>query len=449
MLGSVSCSHAINRVLAIALTAIAASVALVGLASPPAHAAGCDTWTNAAGGSWFTNANWSNNAPPTSEEDACIAAEGTYTVTMTQTSGTVTVHSLTLGATSGTQTLAVGSSCSLNAIFTTTTGIVNGAHGAIVLTNGDACGNGVTLSGPISNAGTLTSEPAIGGTRQVQGSLTNTGTVAINTNTAFNGASAALTNQGAINLAEAKQLTVSNSGSVSNEAGGSITGTGSGNLFMGSGTSFTEGAGTTTGSKPVIVDDGTLKYAGSGASTVALRGSSSLSGTSAAGQSLSVESTCGEHAVATAASGFTNGGTMTLTNAETCGNNATVAISSGTLVNSGKIVTEISHGGARQIQGNLTNTGTLAINANTAYNGAAAVLTNEGPLNIAEGVQLTVSNTGSVANRSGGKISTTGSADLLMGSGTSFTQAAGTTTGTKPVIVDDGTLNYTAGGGKA
>ena len=446
MLGPVICTRAANRALATAIAAIVATVALMGLASPPAHAAGCDTWTNTAGGSWFTNTNWSNNAPPTSEEDACITTEGTYTITMTQTSGTVTVHSLTIGA-SGTQTLIVGSSCSVNAILTTVTGIVNGANGALVLTNGDSCGNGVTLSGPISNVGALTTEPATGGARQIQGNLTNTGTLAINANTAYNGASASLTNQGAIKVAESKKLTVSNSDSVSNEAGGSIAGSTTGNLFMGSGTTFTEGAGTTSGTKPVIVDDATLHYTGSGAGTIALRGSSSLSGTSAAGQSLSIESSCGEHAVATAASGFTNGGTMTLTNAEGCGNNATVAVSSGTLVNSGKIVTEVAHGGLRQIQGNLTSAGTLAINANTAYNGAAAALINEGPLNIAEGVQLTVSNSGSVTNGTGGKVSITTGSHLFMGSGTSFTQDAGTTSGTDPVIVDDGALIYAAGGG--
>ena len=39
------------------------------------------------------------------------------------------------------------------------------------------------------------------------------------------------------------------------------------------------------------------------------------------------------------------------------------------------------------MQGNLTNTGTLAINASTAYNGAGAALINEGALNLAEGAR--------------------------------------------------------------
>ncbi|HTA13468.1 MAG TPA: hypothetical protein VK781_01255, partial [Solirubrobacteraceae bacterium] len=268
-----------ERVIHLTIVAtIAMSVfALAALHPSSAHASECaNSWTNAAGGSWFTAGNWSKGTVPTSEEDVCINTEGTYTVTMTQTNltGAVSVHSLTIGASSGTQTLAVGSSCSLNAIFTTIGGIANNAHGAITLTNGEGCGTGVTLVGPVSNAGSLTSEPANGGGRTIQGSLTNTGTLAINTNTAYNGASAQLTNQGAVDIAEAKALTVSNSGTVANEAGGSIVGTGSGNLSLGTGTSFTEGAGTTSGTKPVIVDDGSLNYTGSGASTIALRGSS-------------------------------------------------------------------------------------------------------------------------------------------------------------------------------
>jgi hypothetical protein len=428
----------------------AAIVALAALNPGAAHAVECgNSWTNTAGGSWFTPGNWSKGTVPTSEEDVCITAEGTYTVAMTQTSSTVTVHSLTLGGTSGTQTLAVGSSCALSATLTTSAGISNGAHGAITLTNGESCGTNVTVVGPITSAGSVTSEPANGGSRSLQGSFTNTGTLAINTNTLYNGASAALANQGAIDLAEGKQLAVSNSGSVANETGGSIVGVGSGNVALGSGTSFTEGAGTTSGTKPVVIDDGTLAYSGAGASTIALHGSSSLSGTSSAGQSLLVESTCGEHALTTAPSGFTNGGTITLTNGDSCGNNATLAITTGTLSSSGKVVTEVSHGGARTLQGNLTNTGTLAINTNTAYNGASAALTNEGALNVAEGVQLTVSNSGSVANRSGGKITATGTANVLMGSGTTFTEAAGSTSGPKPVIVDDGTLTYGLGAGKS
>jgi hypothetical protein len=46
-----------------------------------------------------------------------------------------------------------------------------------------------------------------------------------------------------------------------------------------------------------------------------------------------------------------------------------------TLTDSGTITTEPAHGGGRTLEGNLTNTGTIAINANTSYDGASALRT--------------------------------------------------------------------------
>jgi fibronectin-binding autotransporter adhesin len=448
MLGQASSSllQTARRERLVVVAVLAAIIGLWALAPGQAHAAGCtDEWTNTAGGSWFTGSDWSKNAPPSSEEEACITANGTYTVTMTQTSGTVTVRSLTVGGTSGTQTLAVGSSCSVNAILTTTSGIANGAQGAITLTNGESCATNVTLVGPISNAGTITSEPSKGGSRSLQGEITNTGTLAIDVNTAYNGASTLLSNKGAIDLAEGTQLAVAAKNSVTNGTGGLISATGTANILLSSAT-FTEAAGKTSGTKPVIVDDGTVSYvAGGGKSLIGLRGSSALSGSLVAGQSLSIESTCGENAVATAGASFTNAGAITLTSGESCATNDTLTVSAGTLTNSGTLTTEVAKGGARTLQGSITNTGTLAIDTNTAYNGAGAVLTNEGETKIPEATQLTVSNAGSVVNASG-KIAATGSGDVVMDSGTSFTEGAGTTSGTQPVIVDDGTLHYTGSG---
>ena len=430
------------------LAAIAAIVGLWALTPSAAHASGCtNSWKSATSGSWFEGANWSKGTVPAAEEEVCITASGTYTVTLAQTTGaTVSVGSLTVGGETGAQTLVVGSTCSANTALSTTSGLANGTHGAVTLTNSDGCGDSVTLSGPITNAGTLTTEPAHGGQRTIQGNLTNTGTLAINVNTSYSGKGAALANEGALNLAEGTVLTVSNEGSVTNGSGGKIAATGSADVLAGSGTSFTEGAGTTSGTKPVIVDDATLIYTGAGASTIALHGSSKLSGNLAAAQSLSIESTCGENVTATTEASFTNAGSITLTNSEGCGNNAALVIAAGTLTNSGKLTTEPAHGGQRTIQGNITNTGTLAIKVSTSFSGKGAALDNEGALNLAEGIAFTVSSEGSFTNGSGGLISGGATSDVTMGSGTKFVENAGTTTGTKPVIVDDATLSYTGAG---
>ena len=73
-----------------------------------------------------------------------------------------------------------------------------------------------------------------------------------------------------MNIAEGKQLIVTGAASFTNGTGGKIVTAGNGYLSETGGT-FTEGAGTTSGTKPVFVDDVTLAYTGSGASLIALR----------------------------------------------------------------------------------------------------------------------------------------------------------------------------------
>jgi hypothetical protein len=429
----------------VVLAAIAAIVCVAALAPSQAHASGCEnSWSNNKGGSWLTAENWSKKSVPTSSEEVCITENGTYTVELN--GAVVTVKGLTIGGSSGTQTLSVGSTCSVNTVLTTS-GLVIGAQGALSMTNADGCADNVTLVGPVSNAGTITTVKANGGQRNLQGNLTNKGTIAINgTTPAFNGSKALLTNEGTINLAEATQLSVSNSGSVTNAAGGKIVGTGSGDLVMGSGTTFTQGAGTTSGTQPVFVDDGTLNYTGSGASVIRVRGTDTLSGNLVSGQSLMLESTCGENQSTTAAGSFSNAGSIILNNGDGCADNVTLALTEGTLTNTGTITTELAHGGQRNLLASLTNKGTLAINATTTYSAKSAVLLNEGAINLTEATQLSVSNSGSVTNATGGKIVGTGSGELFMGSGTTFTQGAGTTSGTQPVFVDDGALAYSGSG---
>ncbi len=427
---------------------LAGAVLLATWGPSAARASGCtDSWVAKGSGSWFVAANWSSKAVPTSTDEVCITeSASSYTVEMNQTS-TVTVKSITLGGSANTQTLVVASTNGTHAVLTTTAGIVNGVHGAITLTNAETSGNNVTVVGSVNNAGTITAEVAHGGQRNLQGNLTNTGTLAINQTTSFNGSKAVLTNEGALDVAAGTQLNVSNEASVTNGAGGKIVASGSGVVQVEPGSSFVEGAGTTSGTKPVVVRDGAVKYTGSGASSIVQHGDgSTLAGSISAGQSLVIESINGEHATVTAAAGFTNAGSITLTSSETSSNHAYLAISSGTLTNSGTITTEPTDNGPRAILGNLTNTGTLAINQTTSFNGSKAVLTNEGALDVAAGTQLNVSNEASVTNGAGGKIVASGSGVVQVEPGSSFVEGAGTTSGTKPVVVRDGAVKYTGSG---
>ena len=436
--------------------AIAAIIVLSIWAPSAAHASGCtDTFTNTAGGSWSTSANWSKKAPPTSEEEACITENGTYTVTLSAASASV--KSLTIGASSGTQTLAVESSCSGSASLGTTDGLVVGAQGALMLTNSGLCANGVTLGGSVTNAGTITSEPGTGGgARNLEGNLTNTGTLAVDANTSFNGSKATLTNEGAVSLAKGLELYVAGGDAFSNAAGGSIAAAGTANVFVPSGATFNEGAGTTSGSQPVIVEAATLSYTGAGASTIKLRSYyNHLSGTISSGQSLDIEGCVGDGypAIVDAASGFSNEGSIALTSAENqglydCGGNdyATLNVEEGTLTNTGTISMEVGTGGERKLEGNLTNRGKLAVNTRTSLNGSGAAALNEGAVDLAEGVELSVNANGSFTNGAGGSISAPGNAYVFVPNGSTFDEGAGTTSGTQPVIVEAATLNYTGSG---
>ncbi|HEY4812126.1 MAG TPA: hypothetical protein VIH71_13815, partial [Solirubrobacteraceae bacterium] len=217
---------------------IAAIIAVSIWAPSAAHASGCtDTFTNTAGGSWSTSANWSKKAPPTSEEEACITANGTYTVTLSAASASVA--SLTIGGSSGTQTLAVESNCSGTASLGSTGGLDVGAHGALTLTNSGLCANGVTVGGPVTNAGTITSASGTsGGGRNLEGNLTNTGTLAIDANASFNGSKATLTNEGAVDLGSGLELYVAGGDTFSNGGGGSISAPGGADVFLASGSTF-------------------------------------------------------------------------------------------------------------------------------------------------------------------------------------------------------------------
>jgi hypothetical protein len=433
---------------------ILASMIVVGLwaySPSTAHASGCqDSWTNASGGSWYTAGNWSKKTIPVSGEEACITLNGTYTVTMAQGEA-VTLKSLTVGGTSGKQTLEVTGKCGTNAVLTTTSGLTTHADGAVSL-GAVSCGVSVTLVGPVANGGTLTSAVADGeGSRYLDGSLTNTGTLAIAYNTSFDATKAVLTNDGVLTIANGTHLTLENESAAVNGSGGSIAGGASGYLLAPPKTAFTEGAGTTSGTEPVLIKEGALSYTGAGASTIAIRDTSTLSGSLAAGQTLNLQGECGENTRVEAAASYTNAGTITL-GSGSCGSFETLETLSGTLTNTGTITSAVADKeGNRYLGGNLTNKGTITVDYPTTYEGSytkhegkEGILTNEGTLNI-EGMQLTVVGGNTVKNESG-NISATGSGVLELEPKTAFTEGAGTTSGTQPVLIKEGALSYTGAG---
>jgi fibronectin-binding autotransporter adhesin len=97
-------------------------------------------WTNTAGGTWSAAANWSPHQIPGSSDDAVVTANGTYVVTLDTGP---TIQSLTLGGSSGQQTLTTGN----NTLTLSSTSVVN-ANGVLALSGGSLSGAGpLTVNG--------------------------------------------------------------------------------------------------------------------------------------------------------------------------------------------------------------------------------------------------------------------------------------------------------------
>jgi hypothetical protein len=102
-------------------------------------------------------------------------------------------------------------------------------------------------------------------------------------------------------------------------------------------------------------------YTGSGASTLATHGTSSLTGAPKKGQKLELQSTCGKSNEQLKAASFKNEGTIVLTNGDSCGYNVDLALAGGTLTNKGTVEVQNPHGGARVIEGSVVNEKTVTV----------------------------------------------------------------------------------------
>jgi fibronectin-binding autotransporter adhesin len=256
------------------------------------------------------------------------------------------------------------------------------------------------------NAGAFTVAAASGTGAGVganfEGTIVNTGTMQFDQSGGLGGP---VTNKGLISIANGKTATSNTSscgdtgGSVKNDTGGQISAAGTGTL---SAVNYEQGAGTTSGVAPVSVNCGYLKYTGTGASTVRVASSASLTGNFAAGQTVKVPGTLHSAPFGNAGTIALEGGTVntsTLTNSGRLTGVGTVTgsvdnqsgavapgASPGTLtVNGsytqgagGSLEIEIAGTGAGQfdklvVAGNATLGGTLALDLVDGYADSAAI----------------------------------------------------------------------------
>lgn len=267
-----------------------------------------------------------------------------------------------------------------------------------------------------------------------EGSTLNTGEMNFDQSANLTGP---VTNQGEINIANGEIANSSgsscadNGARLKNDTGGSINGAGTGYLRV---FHYEQGAGTTSGSIPVRIPCGSLKYTGTGAGTVLVEGGGTpMTGNIAAGQILRVVGGVNN------SSPFTNAGTIVFDQSASNPN-----VNTGTLTNTGKIeLIGPSVNTSSVTGGQLKQTGAAAeivIPDGTELNPGAPIVLEAGTLRGAGTIAGSVENTGGVVKpgESPGILTLTGS--YVQGSGGRLEiEVGGTEEGQHDVLALGGT----------
>lgn len=270
------------------------------------------------------------------------------------------------------------------------------SKGAITLTcrQGSCGGVGFNVNDKdFVNAGTFTIAAAAaegsGLGANFEGTILNTGTLQFD-QTAYLGGP--VTNKGKLNIANGEQAQSNGSScgdtgaSVKNDTGGSINGTGTGFLRV---FHYDQGAGTTSGTRPVQIPCGSLKYSGTGASVVQVNGGGTpMTGNVSAGQTLWL--------VGGINSGpFSNAGTIVFDQSASNPN-----VNAGTFTNTGRIeLVGPSANTSSVTGGQLQQTGAgaeIVVPAGTKLNPGAPLQLKAGTLRGAGTIAGAVENTGGV-----------------------------------------------------
>jgi len=342
-------------------------------------ASGIVSWTNASGGNWNVGSNWSTGEVPTVSDSVVIDLAGTYTVTVTSS---VTVATLDIGGT-GSPTLTITGN---GVTLAVTDGMTNA--GTVEVTQSYFSGVTTELAvsgGTLTNTGLIRSlVGSTTGTRRVSGRIDNQGTIqvvdhnlsVITTDTVF-------TTAGTLDVASGLTLTLD---------GTSVFGTGT--TLLGTGT--VNAVGEMSVASDVTFPDGgpSLSLNGSGAATVQgpggviLNSASTWGGSDVVNAPLTIGATgslvvqsgspqltdtllvesggllsvSGNGVTMTVAGGGTNAGTVEVTQSYFSGVTTELAVSGGTLTNTGLIRSLLgSTAGTRTITAQVVNRGTITI----------------------------------------------------------------------------------------
>jgi len=285
-----------------------------------------------------------------------------------------------------------------------------------------------------------------GGSRALTASLTNNGTINVNTDVSLNRTSAVYTNNAAFNVAPGATVTYGGGGTPHfTQAGGTLSNEGA---FV-VGKRFDFAGGQITGDAVVLEHNSELNITATGAGAFELHGTVDCTGDVASGQSLTVVGGyAGSSGRLDANDGFTNSGTITLTS-QSDSHGATLFIGSGTLTNNagGIINVNTGDGGSRALTASLANNGTINVNTDVSLNRTGAVYANNATFNVAAGGAVTVGGNTPTFTQAGGTLDNQGTF-LLSGSTGRFDFTGGHITGSA-VVLDYCELNISATGGGA
>jgi fibronectin-binding autotransporter adhesin len=433
----------------VATTLLAALMIALTLGAGAASAATCDTSWSGGSGNWTEVGHWSNGLPGGAHPNACITADGTYTVNVTALNGNfnnsiASASNLTLGGASGQQTIAVTGTFtdqSASASLSLAGGTV-GPNGRIVFTSNDpnnVAGTSLCAGDTpaLVNEGVISFEAGNGGARSIQGTLENKGTINFNGDAEVTSVHSCGTNHlknagGTINIAGGKTLTAK-------EKFTQTAGTTNVNGAMSSpGTDFTVSGGSFTGSSPVLTSPVTFSpSAGSG--TFVIHGGTAFGTGIGAGIHVIAEGTASEDALLgfrEAANKSTNAGTIQLTSSSAAHSASLFAYENAadSLTNTGTIEVLQGSGGDRILGSWITNAaaGSIEIGADTHSENTSSslALTNAGTLTVDAGKTFDLR--GAPFKQTAGTTAVNGA---LTASGNSlFSVSGGSFTGNSPVL---------------
>ncbi len=365
------------------LATTALGVGAVGVTAAGASPS-CVHWLKPVSGSWATAKDWSGGQVPTSGA-VCISVAGTYTVTLTQS---VSLTTLTVGGTSGTQTLKVdGNGGNLTELSMGTSGSTT-AHGVILLQSTKVQGGSDLAGGVFTNMGAIDTDTSGGGIRYIETDIENKG--------------------GTLNL-NASKTEWDEGNPFTNLSGSLKVGAGAQAVFDGS--QFNQLAGTVTGS-PVLAG-GTLNFNGDGAGAFTLENGVTLKGTQESDQSVTIQGGPSSSADASLNANYTNHGNINLTSTNPA-DSADLSSGGFQLFNDGTITSLAGAGGSRYIEVDTVNAGTMAINATLSYDDGNSLTNNAGTVDVASGASLDLD--GSAVTQGAGTITGDGQVDLGGGS---------------------------------